>query len=91
LLVEWEKYTWQDYKINEDILSEIEINPVLEKIIYFITQCVRGPGSSVGIAILYGLDGPVSNSGGEDIFRSFRPTVGPTQPPVKFVPALSRG
>jgi len=26
------KYVWQDYKTNEDILSEIKINPVEKKI-----------------------------------------------------------
>jgi len=26
------KHTWQDYKTNEDILSEIKINPVKKKI-----------------------------------------------------------
>ena len=26
------KYTWQDYKNNEDILSELKINPVVKKI-----------------------------------------------------------
>ena len=26
------KYTWQDYETNEDILSELKINPVLKKI-----------------------------------------------------------
>jgi hypothetical protein len=26
------KYTWQDYKTNEDILSELEINPIEKKI-----------------------------------------------------------
>ena len=25
------KYTWQDYKANEDILSEIKIGPVVKK------------------------------------------------------------
>ena len=30
---------------------------------------LRGPGSSVGIATGYGLDGPVSNPGGGEIFR----------------------
>jgi hypothetical protein len=25
------KYTWKDYKTNEDILSELKINPVLKK------------------------------------------------------------
>ena len=26
------KHTWQDYKTNEDILSELKISPVVEKI-----------------------------------------------------------
>jgi hypothetical protein len=26
------KYIWQDYKTNEDILSELKINPVVKKI-----------------------------------------------------------
>ena len=50
-----------------------------------------GPGSSVGIATDYGLDGPGSNPGGDEIFRLSRPVLGPTQPPVKWVPGLSSG
>ena len=50
-----------------------------------------GPGSSVGIVTDYGLDGPGSNPGGDEIFRLFRPALGPTQSPVKWVPDLSRG
>ena len=50
-----------------------------------------GPGSSVGIATDYGLDGPGSNPGGDEIFRPSRSAMGPTQPPLKWVPGLSRG
>jgi hypothetical protein len=50
-----------------------------------------GPGSSVGVATDYGLDGPGSNPGGGEIFRPSRQALGPTQSPVKRVPDLSRG
>jgi len=52
---------------------------------------VCGPGSSVGIGTDYGLDGPGSIPGGDEVFRPSRPTLGPTQPPLKWVPRLSRG
>ena len=50
-----------------------------------------GPGSSVGITTDYGLDGPGSNPGGDGIFIPTTPALEPTQPPVKWVPDLSRG
>jgi len=43
---------------------------------------VGGGGSSVGIATDYGLDGPGSNPGGDEIFHLSRPALGPTQPSV---------
>jgi len=52
---------------------------------------IRGPGSSVGIATDYGLDGSGSNADGDEIFRLSRPALGPTQPPLQWVPRLSRG
>ena len=51
----------------------------------------HGPGSSVGIATDYVLDGPGSNPGGDEIFRPSRPALRPTQLPVKWVPVLPRG
>ena len=53
--------------------------------------CVCVPGNSVGIAADYGLNGPGSNPGGGEIFRPSTPAFGPNQPPVQWVPGLSRG
>ena len=63
--------------------------------IYMFTLCIYiyicGPGSSVGIATDYELDGPGWNPGGDEIVRSSRPALVPTQPPVKCVPGLCQG
>ena len=40
---------------------------------------ICGPGSSVGVATGYGLDGPGIESRWGEIFRPSRPTLGPTQ------------
>ena len=41
-------------------------------------------GSSVGVATDYGLDGPGSSPGEDEIFSPSRPVLGPTKPPVKY-------
>ena len=55
------------------------------------THSLWGPGSSVGVATAYGLDGPGSNPGGDEIFRPSGPVLGSSQLPVKWLPDLSRG
>jgi len=48
--------------------------------------------SSVSIATRYGLEGPgIESRWGRDFSHLSRPTLGPTQPPVQWVPGLSRG
>ena len=54
----------------------------------FVSIQNSGPGSSVGIATDYGLVGPGSNLGGDEIFCLSRPALGHTQPPVQWVPGL---
>jgi len=39
----------------------------------------------------YGLDGPGSNPGADEIFHLSRPALGPTQPPVQWVPVFPGG
>jgi len=59
--------------------------------IYMYIYNVCGPGSPAGIATDFRLDGPESNPDRDEIFRPSRPVLWPIQPPVKWVPGLSRG
>jgi hypothetical protein len=57
-----------------------------------IRTVIIGRDSSVGIATRYGLDGPaIESRWGRDFPHPSRPPLEPTQPPVRWVPGLSRG
>jgi hypothetical protein len=52
----------------------------------------NGPRSSVGIATVYSVDGPgIESRWGRDFPYLSSPALRPTQPPVQWVPGLSRG
>jgi hypothetical protein len=61
-------------------------------LICYLTHCVTGPGSVVGIATGYGLDGPGIEYWWEGDFPHLsRPAMGSTQPPVQWVPGVKSG
>jgi hypothetical protein len=60
-------------------------------ILFYSTE-LTGRDSAVSIATHYGLDGPGFESRwGRDFPHPSRPALGPTQPPVQWVPGLFPG
>ena len=65
---------------------------ILRLVICDWVPCVCWPGSVAGIAASYRLKGPgIETRSGRDFPYLSRRALGPTQPPVNWIPGLSRG
>ena len=70
-------------------MSLVELEP--KNLILLRCRKVRSRDSSVGIATRYGPDGPGFESRWRRDFPHLsRPALGPTQPPVQWVPGVFR-
>jgi hypothetical protein len=71
------------------LLLEVEVR---HNYLTYTVKVKTGLGSSAGIATGYRLDGPgIETRWGRDFSHASRPALGHTQPPLQWVPGLSRG
>jgi hypothetical protein len=85
----------EDRRAEKHVASEVEVTGTvyhLRKTFADGLFYICGPGSSVGIATGYGLDGPgIEARWGRNFPHLSRPVLGSIQPPVQWKPGLSRG
>jgi hypothetical protein len=71
----------------------MHVPPKHTKCISWVVYVINvGQDSSVSIATSYGLDGPgIESRMGRDFLHPSKPTLGSTQPPIRWVPGLFPG
>jgi hypothetical protein len=73
-------------------IASTNLSTTVLGVLFYCQTLYYGSVSSVGIAIGYGLDFPgIESRRGRDFPHLSRPDLRPTQPPVQWVPCLSRG
>jgi hypothetical protein len=77
-------HTWKRWRL-------LKVSTIIHQFIYLLLSCV-GRDRSVAIRTRYGLDGPgIESWWRRDFPHLSRPDLRPTQPPVQWVPGISRG